>query len=142
MSEDAIDPQDMSVDELRAEVSRYRTLTDKDLTFKDLELLVRDGSLELNILSPGPEDGEDATTMGMAMKFLAVTMWHFLLGDDNTMPPNYRTGELHVSPAGSAAPIVLVAEVLAPGGKSSHKIRRELEQRVAELEQQLERSKP
>lgn len=111
------------------EVERHRILLDADLTFRDLELKIRDDSVSLRGISD--VDGGDAK-----VRWFAALLFHMFLGDDDTEPepPNYRSFEFELSPAGGFETIRLAAEIIKPGGKSSHQIRRDLEARLAELE--------
>lgn len=105
---------------LRAENERLRTLVDPEITFQELEMKIRDGNVLTKAVS-GPEGGAPA------WRLVAAMLFNLLLGEDNEMPPNYRTYEFTLKPANSMEDITCIAEILAPGGKSSHDIRRDLE---------------
>lgn len=117
------------VAELRAENDRLWTLADPEVTFRDLEMKIRDGSFHLRTVS-GTEGGTPA------WRFVAALLFHLLLGEDNEMPPNYRGYEFSLKPANASDEITVVAEIVAPGGKSSHLIRRDLEAQVERLTKQ------
>lgn len=105
------------------EIERLRTAVDPSLSFRDLETKVRDGSVNMRIVWG---DGNE-----VAMRWLAMTMWHAILGDANEEPENYRMAEFTVKPKGEFYPLRMAIEVIKPGARSSHEIRRDLE---AELE--------
>lgn len=118
-----------------AEVDRLRDLIDPDVSFKDLEMKMRDGTMDLRmVLGDGTQP---------AMKFIAMLMWHAILGEEEpepNEPPNYRatTLEWAVTPAGTGQTLRCGIEVIKPGGKSSHEIRLDLEAKVARLEARLD----
>ena len=93
---------------------------------------MRDGTIDLTaVLGDGAEP---------AMKWLAGVMLHVLLGegvDDPVEPDNYRMTVLEWSyvPEGEFRPLRCTSEVIKPGGKSSHEIRRELEAKIDTLEE-------
>lgn len=113
---------------LVAEVRRLRSLNeaiaaviDKELTYRDLEVKMRDGKLDVRAVL-----GDGSQPVG---RFLAAMMLHWLLGEgqgEPHEPPNYLSGEVKVAPAGSFESLTCAMEVIKPGGKSSHKIREEL----------------
>lgn len=111
------------------EIERLQALLDPTLTFRDMEMKVRDGSIDLRAVM-----GEESQPV---FRLLAGIMLHFVLGeggpDDLEEPPNYRSGELVLKPAGGLEEIHAAIEVVKPGGKSSHQIRMELEAEVARL---------
>lgn len=115
------------VAELLAEVNRLRTLTDPDITYRDLEAKFQDGTFDLRAVLD-PEGGQPAT------RFLAAVMLHAALGEGQIEePPNYCSTEFTFKPAGSfdIDAIRCCLEVIRPGGRSSHEIRRELEAKLA-----------
>lgn len=107
-----------------AEIERLRGLLAPELTVKDLEIKIRDGQAILTA-TPGEETRQ-------AMKLLAALMLNFVLGEDNEEPDNYRSAEVEVRPGGER-PMRAYVEIIKPGGRTSHEIRRD-------LEAQLERS--
>jgi hypothetical protein len=128
----------VDVQALHDEVRRLRDLVDADITYKDIELKIRDGHFDLTAI--GQDGGHPAT------KFLAAIMLNAILGDGNEEPPNYRGTEVHIEhygdpvttqaemgikPAGEFRPLRLWMEVVKPGGKTSHEIRQDLERELA-----------
>lgn len=115
--------------EAAEEIERLHGLLDPTLTFRDMEMKVRDGSLDLRAVM-----GEESQPV---FRFLAGIMLHFVLGEggpeDLEEPPNYRSGELVLKPAGGFEEIHAAIEIVKPGGKSSHQIRVELEAEVKRL---------
>jgi len=109
------------------EIERLRTLNDSTLTFRELEAKVRDGSLNMRAVMG------DEPSVQWVTKTLAFMMLHMLLGEDGEMPPNYRTASLSLSPGGTGETYKLALEVVRPGGKSSHDIRRDLEAQLDAL---------
>lgn len=108
---------------LVAEVERLRALTDADLTFRDVEAKMRDGSFDLRaVLGPGDRP---------ATRFLAALMLHAALGEEGEEAPNYCSTEIGLKPANGFDEIRCCLEVIKPGGRSSHEIRRELEAKLA-----------
>lgn len=130
----------MKKSELVDEVNRLRSLNevlaavvDKDLTFRDLEMKMRNGTIDVKaVLGKGSQP---------VSRFLAALMLHFLLGEgpqDPQEPPNYLSGDFTVRPGGGVEEITCAMEIIKPGGKSSHKIRAELEAEVAHLRSRIE----
>jgi hypothetical protein len=111
---------------LHAEVLRHRTAADPNLSLRDLEMKIRDGFFDLRAVV-GPEGGHPAT------KFLAAIMLNAALGEEGDEPPNYRTTEISIKPAGEFDPVRAQLEVIKPGGRSSHEIRQRLEAKLREL---------
>ena len=117
---------DPRVDEERAELERLRLVVDEDVTYREIEAKIRDGSFTLRAIG-GNEGGNPA------FKVFAAVMLSLLLGDENEMPPNYRMIEFSVKPAGEVDEICCSAEVLTRDGKTSHALRRELESQLSAL---------
>ena len=120
--------KDERIAELEAEVRRLSLMVDVDLSYKDLEMKMRDGTIDLHMVT-----GEENRP---AMKWLAAMMLHAAIGEGEfeTEPPNYSTVEISLTPAGQCVPIRASLEVIKPGGKTSHEIRTELEARLADRE--------
>lgn len=117
------------------EIDRLRAITDNDVTFSDLELKMRDGTIDLRAITDPNED----RTSHAAAKFLAALMLHFLYGDDAANPPpNYRSGHIKIRPGGSYEEYECSIEVRMPHGKSSHDIRLELEARIDQARARIE----
>lgn len=127
------------VRDLLEENRRLRAMVDADVTYKDLEVQIRDGHFHLTGI--GQEGGHPAT------KFLAAIMLNAILGPDNEEPPNYQGTELFIEhdrepvtteaefgikPAGEFRELRCWIEVVKPGGKTSHEIRQDLERQLAE----------
>lgn len=110
------------IEDLTAENERLLAIVDADATFSDLEVKIRDGSFDLRAVA-GEEGGQPAARM------LAALMLNVILGDESepVEPPNYRSCELALSPAGEVGKFRAVMEVIKIGGRSSHEIRRDLE---------------
>lgn len=106
------------------EVKRSRLLLDDGLTFKELEAKIRDGALTVHAVG-SDEQGAPA------LRFLAALLLHILLGENASLPPNYQAVEWSIKPAGETEPVRVCAEIVKPGGKSSHEIRRDLEARLS-----------
>jgi hypothetical protein len=117
-----------SDESLGDELRRLRALTDPDLSIQDLEQHLRDGRLDLRVVT-GPDGGHPAT------RFLAAVMLNAALGEDGTEPPNYRetTIEFDLRPAGEIDHYRASLEVIKPGGRSSHEIRQDLEAQLRSL---------
>lgn len=114
---------------LRAENERLTTLVDDSMSFRDLELKMRDGTLDLKVAFGKQGD----TGSSITMRWLGAIMWNAILGDDNEEPPNYRSGRMELRLAGETDPLRAYIEIVKPGGKSSHEIRQELEAEVERL---------
>lgn len=100
-------------------------LADESVTVREMEMKIRDGSLDLSSVL-GPEGGSPA------MKLMCGVILNIVLGDDNEEPPNYRGFELSFGPAGERLDRYrLWVECVKPGGKTSHEIRQELERAPA-----------
>lgn len=108
--------------ELQAENDRLTALLDSDMTYQQLEAKFRDGTISLTATS-----SEDDTVTHAVLRFVAALCLNALLGEDRVEPENYRSCEFHIKTAGEFRSWRLIAEVVKPGGKSSHEIRRELE---------------
>lgn len=115
-----------------AEIDRLGDLLDPELTVREMEMKVRDGQVYGNLVW-----GEGSNQV---MKMFAALMLHWVLGEPNTEPDNYRVTEIQglagftemaLKVAGEFRPYRVFVEVVKPGGKSSHEIRRELEARPA-----------
>ena len=111
---------------LADEITRLRALVGPELTFSDLEVKIRDGSLSFKAMG-SPEGGSPVA------RIVAAMLLNLLLGEDDEMPPNYRAIEWSIKPAGSFEAIRLVGEIVRDGGKSSHEIRRDLEKQLASV---------
>lgn len=123
------------VSALRDEVVRLRGLLDPDLSFRDLEAKVRDGSMTLSM--------QMADESQPIMRFLGALMLHVILGEGDqepVEPPNYMSAELSLKPAGSFEEIRGYVEFIKPDGKSSGEIRRDLEAERGRLRLALEES--
>ncbi len=113
-----------------AEVERLRMMLDPEVSFRDMEMAMRDGKINLRLVL-----GEGSRP---ATKFLAALMMHAILGDEDGEPPtepdNYRSTyfEWDLTPAMEFRPLRCSIEVIKQGGKSSHEIRRELEAELAQ----------
>lgn len=122
------------IERLRTERDEAETklsvLLDTDLTVRDLEAKIRDGVFTLRLVS-GPEGGN------AIYKLVAAMLWHLLLGEDDEMPPNYRTIEFAIRPAQESDEVRCTAAVLVPGGKSPHEMRVAAEARVERLQAAL-----
>ncbi len=119
--------------ELRAENERLVAILESDLTFRDIEAKWRSGGWSLRALS-----SEDDTTTHAALLLISVLCLHVLLGADNEEPENYRSCEFGFKPGGGFDNWRLFAEIVKPGGRSSHEIRRDLEGQLAALEQRAD----
>lgn len=120
---------------LHAEVARSRILLDPDMSFRDLEMHMRDGTI--NIKTVFSDESRPAT------RFLAALLFHIILGDHNddaVEPENYMSVEMAFTPREEWRPIRCSMEVVKPGGKSSHEIRRELEAELATFRSEAEAS--
>jgi hypothetical protein len=76
------------IEKLEATVDRQAILLDPDMTFRDIEMKIRDGKLDLRGVL-----GEESQPIA---RFLAATMLHFVLGEGAQAPvepPNYMSGE-------------------------------------------------
>lgn len=122
------------VKSLATEVERSRLLLHKDLTYRDLEAHIRDGKFDLHMVSNPEED----TSTSAALRFVAALWLHILLGEDNVEPPNYRSCEFSITPADTFETWRMFAEVVKPGGRSSHELRIALEAEVASLREQVQ----
>lgn len=111
------------------ELDRLRLLADPTLSFKDMEMHIRDGRITFN----GVFDQDGGAP---AIRLFAALMFHMVLGEENELPPNYREYkfELDITPGGEFETLCLAVEVIRPGGETSHQIRQRLESRIAELE--------
>lgn len=110
------------------EIDRLRALMDPEVTCRDLEMKMRDGRIDLRLIS----DPHENRTAHAAAKFLAALMLRFLYDDDAANPPpNYRSGHIRIKPAGHFDEYECAIEVRMPRGRSSHDIRVDLEDRIA-----------
>lgn len=123
--------KDRRIAELEGEVHRLALMVDVDVTFRDLQMEMRDGGINLSTVF-----GDESRP---AMKFLAAVMLEAALGEGEfeTEPPNYSACELTIKPAGGCEELHAALEVIKPGGKSSHQIRQDLEAELAALKERL-----
>lgn len=116
-----------------AGIDRFNDLMSADIGFRDIEMKMRDGTMNLNTIS-----SQDDLTSRAVFKFLAAMMYHALLGEDAQEPPNYRSGHVRIKPAGAFEEIECAMEVRLTGGRnSSHDIRLELETALRKVIQQI-----
>lgn len=125
------------IDRLRDELERLHDILDGNLTFRDLEMKIRDGTITVNTVV------DTDSTAAACQRWLTAMCYHVLLGDDNDEPDNYRAwkADWSMKPGGEFDPIRLHAEVVKPGGRASHEIRLDLEQRIAAVRTIVEASK-
>lgn len=116
---------------LADEIARLRLLCESDISVEEMEVKIRDGQLLGHMMT---KKGDPA------MRLVGALLLNVLLGDDDEYPPNYRSFEMMQKPAGKFEnqAIRVYAEVIKPGGKTSHQIRADLEAEVARLEKRLE----
>lgn len=130
-------PSDELVEQLRAAgdpvsldaaatIENLTALVDPDLTFRELEAKIRDGSFHIHVV--GGEEGGSPT-----LRLLAAVLLNILLGPDCEEPPNYRMVEWRIKPAGEVESWRLIGEVVKPDGSSSHEIRQRLESELSAL---------
>lgn len=120
------------IDALRAQCEQYETILSADLTYSDLEMKIRDGTISIRTMST-PE-----STFSACQRWMSAMCLHILLGDDETMPPNsigweiqHDSFELQSQAAGGFDKIRVFAEVVRPGGMTTREIRTELEAKIA-----------
>lgn len=107
---------------------RLDMLTQDGVTVEEFEMQMRNGVFTA-ILTAG---GEGSSTRG-ALRLLGGAMLHVLMGDQNTMPPNYQTAEMTLKLAGAHEPLRLSLTVIKPGGKSPHAMRETAEAELAAI---------
>lgn len=123
----------LSDDEMSGKMeAKLSVLLDAELTVRDLEMKIRDGVFTVHLVS-GPEGGNPI------YKLVAAMLWHLLLGEEDEMPPNYRTIEFGLRPAQERDEIRCTAAVLVPGAKSPHEMRMVAEARVESMETAIRR---
>lgn len=117
--------KDRRIAELEAQLQRCADILNPELTFRDLEAKMVDGTFDLRAVL-----GEESQP---AMKFLAGVMLHAAFGEGafESEPPNYTSCEMSLKPAGEFEPLRVFLEVVKPGGRSSHEIRQGLERQLA-----------
>lgn len=111
-------------------IEGLRALVDPEFSYRDLETHIRDGTFELRAVG-GKEGGDPA------MRLLCAVLLNVLLGPENEEPRNYRMVQWELTAAGTFEKWRVVAEIIKPGGKSSHEIREELEAALAAPDDEL-----
>lgn len=119
---DAIEALTAERDVLSERNAALEAIAGEEATFRELETKMRDGTVDLRAVW-GEEGGHPAA------RFIAALLLNIVLGDGDEPeePPNYRSAELSMKPAGEFQPFRAFLEVVKPDGKSSHELRREVE---------------
>jgi hypothetical protein len=119
-------------DAMRAREEALVMLFEGKPTYKDLELSIKNGTLDIRaVVDP---DGDQ----GGANRVLVALLLNFLLGDDGEYPPNYLSWEGEITLAESCQKVRFCIEVIKPGGRSSHQIRQDLEAAIVELQDRID----